>query len=277
MKVFISTDMEGATGITTWDEVIPGRMFYEQSRKLLTNDVNSAIEGALEAGATKILVNEAHNGMRNLLISELNPKATVIRGFQGKKLAMMEGIDNSFDVALLLAYHARAGTTAAVLNHTLFNEIHNLWINGVLVGESGLSAALAGHYGVPIGLVTGDDKVVKENRDLLGSVEAAEVKRGISRYSAECFSPDVTSKLIKEATKRALSGKFLPYKVESPCTVEVEFTTLEMGNIATWVPNVVFVEPRKVSCTAGNVVDAWKTLWAAMLLASGVADPKPQP
>jgi D-amino peptidase len=98
MKVYISTDMEGATGITTWDEVIPGKMFYEQSRKLLTNDVNSAIEGALEAGATKILVNEAHDGMRNLLISELNPEATVIRGFQGKKQAMMEGIDNSFDM-----------------------------------------------------------------------------------------------------------------------------------------------------------------------------------
>src|SRR4030042_3764340 len=97
MKVMIAVDMEGATGITTWKDVIPGEMFYNQSRKLLTTDVNSAIEGALEAGASEILVNEAHDGMRNLLLDEINPKAGVIRGFGGKQLCMMEGIDESFD------------------------------------------------------------------------------------------------------------------------------------------------------------------------------------
>jgi len=277
MKVFISVDMEGASGVTTWDDVVPGRMFYQQSRALLTRDVNSAIEGALEAGAKEILVNEAHDGMRNLLLDELNPKARVIRGFRGKKLAMMEGVDESFDRAFLVGYHARAGTPGAVLNHTMFNTVHNLWINGVVVGEGGLSAALAGCYGVPIALVTGDDKVISEMRGLLGSFEAVEVKKGISRYSADCLNPEVTSGLIREAAKRALKADVKPYRVKPPVTVEVEFTTLEMGNIAGWVPSVENVEPRKVSCTADTVVDAWKPIWTSMLLAAGMADPQPQP
>ena len=277
MKIFISVDMEGASGVTTWDDVVPGRMFYEQSRALLTRDVNSAIEGTIGAGATEILVNEAHDGMRNLLLDELNPKARVIRGFRGKKLAMMEGVDESFDRAFLIGYHARAGTPGAVLNHTMFNTVHNLWINGVAVGEGGLSAALAGDYGVPIALVTGDDKVIGEMRGLLDSFEAVEVKRGISRYSADCLSPEVTSALIREAAERALSIDVKPYKVKPPVTIEVEFTTLEMGNIAAWVPSVESVAPRKVSCKAGSVVDAWKTIWTSMLLAAGMADPQPQP
>ena len=131
--------------------------------------------------------------------------------------------------------------------------------------------------GVPVALVTGDDKVIGEMRGLLGSFEAVEVKRGISRYSADCLNPEVTSGLIREAAGRALSADVKPYMVKPPVTVEVEFTTLEMGSLAAWVPSVENVEPRKVSCTAGSVVDAWKTIWTSMLLASGMADPKPQP
>jgi D-amino peptidase len=271
MKVLISVDMEGATGITTWKDVIPGEMFYNQSRKLLTTDVNSAIEGVLEAGASEILVNEAHDGMRNLLLDEINPKARVIRGFGGKQLCMVEGIDENFDKVFLLAYHARAGTLGAILNHTLLTDIHNFWIDGALVGEGGISAALAGHFGVPVALVTGDDKVVKEMRELLGNnFETVEVKRGISRYSADCIPPEVTCGLIRDAARRAISAKTKPYRVKSPCAIEVEFTSLEMGNLACWVPTVERVEPRRVKCTANNVVDAWKPIWASILLASGM-------
>jgi D-amino peptidase len=271
LKVFISVDMEGATGVTTWEDVIPGKMFYNQSRKLLTKDVNSAIEGALEAGATEILVNESHDGMRNLLLDEINPKARVVRGFGGKQLVMMEGINESFDRVFLMSYHARAGTLGAILNHTLLGEIFNFWINGVLVGEGGISAAIAGHFSVPVAMVTGDDKVIKEMQDLLGNnFESVEVKKGISRYSADCIPPEVTSGLIRDAAKRAMSSKVKPYKVKSPCTIEVEFTTLEMGNVACWVPGIERVEPRKIKCTAENVVAAWKPIWASILLASGM-------
>jgi D-amino peptidase len=269
--------MEEASVVTTWDEVVPGKMFYEQSRKFITQDVNAAIEGALEGGATEILVNEAHDGMRNLLLDKLNPKARVIRGFRGKKLAMMEGIDETFNRAFLIGYHARAGTNAAILNHTLYNEVHNLKINEVLVGEGGISAALAGGFGVPVTLVTGDDKTIKEMKNLVPGVVSAEVKKGIGRYSANCLNPDETFPLIKEAAKRSMSIKVEPYRVSSPVTIEVEFTTLEMGSLASWVPTVERVAPRKVSCTANNIVDTWKPIWTSLLLASGMADPKPQP
>jgi len=271
MKVLISVDMEGTTGVTTWEDVMPGKMFYNQSRKLLTTDVNAAIEGALEAGATEILVNEAHDGMRNLLLDEINPRARVVRGFGGKQLCMMEGIDDSFDKVFLVSYHARAGTLGAVLNHTLLTEIHNFWINGVLVGEGGISAAIAGHFDIPVALVTGDDKVIKEMRGLLGNeFVGVEVKKGISRYSADCLPPGVTSGLIRDAARRAISAEVKPYQVKSPCSIEVEFSSIEMGNMACWVPTIERVEPRKVKSTAINVVDAWKPLWASILLGSGM-------
>lgn len=277
MKVFISVDMEGASGITTWDEVVPGRMFYEQSRHLITQDVNAAIEGALEAGATEILVNESHDGMRNLLLDKLNPKARVIRGFRGKKLAMMEGIDSSFDKVFLVGYHARAGTPGAILNHTFFNEIHNFWINDVLVGEGGVSTALAGCFGVPVALITGDDKAAAQMRELVPSVEVAVVKNGISRYSADCINPQESYSIIKEAAMRAMSASVEPYRVKKPGKMVAEFTTLEMGSLACWVPGVSSVEPRKVSCMGDDVAEAWKLMWTSMLLASGMADPHPQP
>ncbi len=261
--------MEGATGVTTWDDVSPGKMFYNQSRTLITQDVNAAIEGALEAGATEILVNEAHNGMRNLLIDKINPKARVIRGFAGKKQAMMEGIDNSFDKVFLIGYHARAGTQGAILNHTWFLEVHNFWINGVVVGEGGLSAAIAGDYGVPVALVTGDDKAILEMKALVPGVVGAEVKKGISRYSADCLPPEVTYGLIKEAAKRAVSCIVKPYSVSSPVVVEVEFTSVEMANMASWVPSVDLVEARKVRCVGDSFVDAWKIIFASMLLGWG--------
>jgi D-amino peptidase len=261
--------MEGATGVTTWDDVTPGEKFYNQSRKLITQDVNAAIEGALEEGATEILVNEAHNGMRNLLLDKISPKARVIRGFAGKKKGMMEGIDQSFDKVFLVGYHARAGTLGAILNHTFLLQVHNFWINGVVVGEGGLSAAIAGDYGVPIALVTGDDKTVLEMKSLVPSIESAEVKKGISRYTANCLPPEATYGLIKEAAKKALSSDVRPYVAKSPVTAEIEFSSIEMANIASWVPTVELVEPRKVSCIGDNFVEAWQTIFTPMLLGWG--------
>jgi D-amino peptidase len=139
------------------------------------------------------------------------------------------------------------------------------------VGEGGISAAIAGHFGVPIAMVTGDDKVIKEMRGLLGDgFKSVEVKKGISRYSADCIPPTVTSGLIRDAARRAMSADIKPYEVNSPCIIEVEFTTLEMGNVACWVPGIERIDSRKVKCTAENFVTAWKPIWLSLLLASGM-------
>jgi D-amino peptidase len=274
LKVFISADMEGATGVTSWDDVNAEKPPYQRFRRLLTGDVNSAIEGAIEAGATEVLVNEAHSTMRNILLEELNPAARMISGFHGKRLGMMEGVNGSFEAAFLVGYHARAGTDAAILNHTFFLSIHNLWINGVLVGETGLSAALAGHYGVPVVLVAGDDKVGREARQLLGTVETAEVKEAISRYSASCLTPKESGERIKEAAKRALALDAGPYRPEPPVKFEVEFTSPDMASLASTVPGVVREDSRRISYTAEDVLKCWSVVFPSMLLAT-TADPRP--
>lgn len=273
MKVFISADMEGATGVTGWDDVGPGKQPYERFRKLLTGDVNAAIEGALEAGATEVLVNEAHDGMRNILIEELNPGARMISGFRGKRLCMMEGIDEGFDAVFLVGYHARAGTDAAILNHTLFLSVHNFRINGIPVGEAGISAALAGHYDVPVVLVTGDDKVATEARALLGIVSTAVVKEGISRYSAKCLTPEESGARIRQAAKEALGMAAETYKPEFPVKLDVEFTSPDMAATASTVPGVVRERPRTVSHTAEDFLGAWSVIFPAMMLAT-TAEPR---
>lgn len=268
MKVFISADMEGTTGVTGWDDVTSGKPPYERFRRLLTGDVNAAIEGAFEAGATEVLVNEAHSGMRNILLEELDQRATMISGFKGKRLAMMEGIDESFDAAFLVAYHARAGTDAAILNHTFLLSVHNFWINGVLVGETGLSASLAGHHGVPIALVTGDDKVSAEAKVLLGPVETAVVKKGISRYTANCVTPEQSGLAIKEAAKKALGLKAKPYRPEGPAKMAVEFTSPDLAAAASMVPGIVREGSRTISCEAEDVLSVWNVVFPSMMLAT---------
>ena len=182
MKVFISVDFEGATGVSHWDDVIPGKPRYEYNRKFITKDVNSAIEGALEAGCNEIIVNDVHDmvGSTNILLDELPPEATLLTGYQGKKNPLMEGIDNSFDASFLIGYHSRAGTDASVMSHTMLLSVLDFWVNDVAVGETGLAAVQAGYYDVPVKLVVGDDKVGLEAKQLLGNVETVSVKKSLS-------------------------------------------------------------------------------------------------
>jgi len=268
MKVFISADMEGATGVTYWEDVSSGKPAYERFRKMLTGDVNAAIEGALEAGAKEILVNEAHGGMRNILIEELNPRARMITGFMGKRLCMMECVDETFDAGFLMGYHARAGTVAGVLNHTLTGSIHNFWINGVLVGETGISASQAGYYGVPIAMVSGDDKLATEAKQLLGEVETAIVKYGVSRYAAKCLTPNESGEVIKQAAKSSLEriSELKPYKPKTPVKFEVEFTSPAITSQASIFPGVVREGPRKISCTSEDLIEGWNVIWPSCLL-----------
>lgn len=274
MKVYLSADMEGATGVTGSDDVNPAKPEYQRFRKLLTRDVNAAIEGAIEGGAEKAVVNEAHFRMRNILIEELNPKAEMISG-STKPLCMMEGIDKTFDAAFLLAYHARAGTQAAVLNHTLFGAtIVDVRINEDLVGEIAISSILAGYFDVPVVLVTGDDKATREAINLLGDVETAVVKQGIDRYVAKCLTPEESVGRIRESAERALRRvkDFKPYRIETPIKFEVEFVSTAMAAVATLIPCVERKGPRTISLTSQNVLEGFGTFWAALQLSSTATD-----
>lgn len=241
MKILIATDMEGVTGVVNWDHVTPGHYEYPRFRKLMTQDVNAAIVGAFEAGATEVIVADGHSNGTNILIEELDPRAR-LNSSNSAPHSMMQGIDESFDGVIYVGYHARQGSINAVCDHTWSSTcVTNLWLNDILVGEFGLNGALAGYYGVPVIMVTGDQTACEQTVELLGEMETAVVKQATGRYSAECLPPEVTRKLISEAASRAVlnlkHGKALePFVVDYPVLVSVEFRSSDMADRALRLP-----------------------------------------
>jgi len=269
MKVYISADMEGATGVTGMEDVMSEKPAYERFRKLLTLDVNAAIEGAIESGAKSVVVNEAHGNKNNILIEELHSEAEMITG-RTRFLCMMEGIDKSFDAVFLIAYHARAGTQAAVLNHTISgSQIYNLRLNGKLIGELGLSTLIAGYHDVPVVLVSGDDKVCKEAIEFIGNIETVQVKEGIDRYVAKCLTPAKTSKMIKASANKALKnlGNYKAVKLNGPVKVEIDFMNTAMAASAALIPSIKRESSRTISYVSDNIIDAYKLILNSVFLA----------
>lgn len=279
MNVFISADMEGITGLTTPEDVVSGERAYDRGTELLHGDVNAAIEGAFDGGASEIVVNDSHSGMRNLDRSRLDDRATLIRG-NTKPRSMMQGLAPEHDVVFFVGYHAKAGTPGGVLNHTFFgHELVRLVVNGRAVGELGWNAGLAAHMGVPVGLVTGDDKTTAEAIDELGeSVETATVKRGIDRFSADCLSPVNARTAIREAASRALpgentSGQSLPEPSalsDTPVTIAAEWSATNHAHRAGGIPGVERTDGRTTSVSADTYAEAFDAS-VAMLRAGGAA------
>ena len=274
MRVFISADMEGISGVTDNEFTSPGARDYERARRLMTDDVNAAVEGALAAGATEIVVNDSHGPMRNILIEHLHARARLISG-SPKPLSMMEGIlgpggrgagepGPAWDAAFFVGYHARAGTENAILDHTWTGTIYGVWLNGVEVGEIGLNAALAGAQGVPVTLVTGDDKACAEARAILGEgVQTAQVKRAVGRYAADCVSLTDARRLIREAALRAVTdaSRVAPLRFDAPYTLRVGWGKTMYAEVAATVPGSRRVDGRQVEITLDDMVDlylAWR-------------------
>lgn len=224
MKVFISADMEGATGVVAWVQTEPKYPAYEAARALMVGDVNAAIAGAFEGGATEVIVNDSHDVMLNLPLAQIDPRARLLSGPE-KHLSMVEGVQGC-DLALFTGYHARMGTPKAVLDHTYVSRCHRVWLNDLEVGETGINAAVAGHFGVPVGLVTGDEAVCAEARELLGEVQTAAVKEARGRQSALCAPQSATREIIREAARRAVAGagRFRPFRVQGVPQGEAAFT-----------------------------------------------------
>jgi len=272
VKVFISLDMEGISGISEWEDVMPGRRHYEAGRKLLTLDVNAAIEGALEAGATQIIVNESHGPMNNLILEELHPAADVIRGFF-KPLCMMQGIDENCDAAFFIGYHGKAGSGEAVLNHTLSGlAIHRLILNGKEVGEAGLNAAIAGAFDVPVVLVTGDEQTAREVEEDIPGVFTVAVKSGITGLSSLALHPQRARELIRQRAKEALLNRSVvkPIQQQEENTLVVEFTRSQFATAVSWMPGVELIDGRTIRYKSQNVAEIMPVLQAMLLVTSQV-------
>jgi len=253
MKVYISVDMEGVGGVTgkyqVWRE---GAQAVPETRQIVTQEVNAAVEGCLEAGATTIYVNENHSG-RDLILSELHPAAEPIVG-KPKPLMTLEELDESFTAVFLIGMHAMAGVDCAVLNHTWTQGVYQARVNGVAIGETGLNALMAGHFGVPLTLVAGDDKTVAEAKALLGDVEGVVVKYGLNRYAARCVHPDKVQKEMFEAARRALTerSRFRPFVLEPPLTMEIDWKEAYYALFTALIPDTTRESALTVSFTADD-------------------------
>ena len=259
LKVFISVDMEGVCGVINWEDVSRTGKDYGIFRKQMTLEAAAAIRGAQAAGATEIVVRDSHGSARNIL-PELLPKGVkLIRDWSGGPLSMMEGIDKSFDAVIFVGYHARAGTADAVLEHTYTGTIFNLKLNGKLMPEAGLNAAIAGYFGVPVVMVAGDAAIAKQAKELLGDVECAVVKEGIGN-AAKMLHPEDACSLIEKTATKALQrlGDFKPYKFSPPYTLEITFEEEGMAYRASLFPGARRIDVRTVSYTHDDLMEVLK-------------------
>jgi D-amino peptidase len=188
----------------------------------------------------------------------------------------LEGLDSTFDAVFLIGIHARAGTEAAVLDHTWTTKcVQGFRVNGIEMGELGLNALLAGHFGVPVALVTGDLAVCREAEELLGEVECAVVKYGLDRYSARCLAPSRAQQVIREAAARAVGGmeRFKPLKLEAPLRLELDYADSAFASRACWIPGAERLGPRSVAFEAPDFLVGMKTFLAAATLPATIRDP----
>lgn len=226
LKVFISVDMEGITGVVTSEECSRSGMDYNYFRRLMTRETNAAVEGALAAGATEIWVRDSHGSARNILPDMLHEKALLLRDWSGGPKGMMEGIDETFDAVIFIGYHAKAGTPDAIIEHTSSGSVTDMAVNGVSLPEAGYNALMAGHFNVPVVFVAGDKALCGQVQKLFGEVETVAVKKGIG-YAALNLHPEVAGAKITAGVEKALKqlAKYKPFKLQPPYTLVLKLKT----------------------------------------------------
>lgn len=264
MRVIIISDMEGVAGIVKWDQVGAGKPGYQEGRKLYTEEINAAVRGAKAAGAKEILIMDHHGAggaysFNSLIPDLLDPDCEFV--VQSDWTEYTEFLEEGCDACLLVGMHAMAGTPDGVMCHTVSGQQwQNLWFNGVLIGETGINAALVGNWNCPVVLVTGDEAVARESKELLGEgLTTVAVKKGLGRFSARNFPAVKAREMIEAGATQALKnlGAVKPYDPGKPCTIEVEFTIPDAAVQYLRKPTVEQLEPRRVRCTA----DDWWTAW----------------
>lgn len=229
LKVFISVDMEGITGVVTSKECSRSGKDYGFFRKIMTLEANAAVEGALAAGATEIWVRDAHGSARNILPDLFNKNAKLLRDWSGGPKGMMEGIDETFDAVIFIGYHAKAGTPDAIIEHTSSGTVTDMSINGISLPEAGYNALMAGHFNIPVVFVAGDKALCEQVKGLFGEVETVAVKKGIGA-AVISLHPEVAHEKIRKGVEKALSNlnKYKPYKLSPPYTLVLKLKNERM-------------------------------------------------
>ena len=277
MRIYISADGEGVTGVVHGTEMHPDGREWEFGRRMMTADVNAAVAGAFDGGASEVLVNDAHWSELNILPEKLDPRAQLLRG-SGKSLPMMEGVAEC-DGVFFVGYHARVGDWRGVGSETLLGrEIFDVRVNGRSIGELGINAAVAHHFGVPVLLVTGDDALSQEAEDVVPEARKAVVKYAIARFSARCLSPQATAEIIAREARdavlqlaRSAASRVLPQAGRMVC--EVEFVSAAQAAAAAIMPGTERTAARTVRYDAADAPTASRAILAVMLLGARATDP----
>ncbi|QER86838.1 M55 family metallopeptidase [Streptomyces tendae] len=273
MKILISADMEGATGVTWPADVLPGTPQWERCRSMFTSDVDAAVRGFLDGGADEVLINEAHWTMRNLLLERLDERAEMLTG-RHKSLSMVEGVQHGdVDGIAFIGYHAGAGMEGVLAHTFLANSITGVWLNDVRASEGLLNAHVAAEYGVPVILVTGDDVACEDALGYAPEALKVAVKDHVSRYAAVCRTPARTAADIHAAAREAaaLAVRHEPVR-GGPFTVAVEFDAEHLATSVTVVPGVSRTGERKVLYTSDTMYDSIRTFKAVTTIASAAVE-----
>jgi D-amino peptidase len=266
VKVFISADIEGITGLVSWSQCgRPNAEHYDFgfARRMMTHDVNAAVRGARAAGANKVVIKDSHGNSKNLLIDELEAGVELVSGHGGGTDGMMQGIDATFDAALLVGYHAKAGTLGGIMEHTITGGVHRLFVNGIECGEMGLSAGVAGRFEIPVVFASSDAAGCKEMESLVPGVKTVTVKEGISRYMGKLLHPSVTGRAIENGVQDAIKnrGRMQPVKWDEPTRIRLEFNRAEEADMGAKLPNVTRIDAYTIEAERDGYVEAHRIVW----------------
>jgi D-amino peptidase len=240
LKIYISADMEGVVGAVTGEQLGPDGFEYERFRQFMTNEVNAAIDAARAAGATEFVVSDSHGNGQNLLIEQLPDDVTIIRSWP-REHSMMAGIDVTFDGVIFIGYHASTDNSRGIRAHTMSSaNITSVRLNGRTMTEGSINAAIAGKFGVPVIMVSGDDIAVAENQVIIGDIEGAVVKWASGFHSGRTLTPEAAYEVIRTRTKSAIDriDEFEPYVLETPITLELSLKHYRPVELLAYLSNV---------------------------------------
>jgi D-amino peptidase len=260
MKIYISADIEGVTGVVHDDQTGGTSSDYMQARKWMTGEVNAAVEGTMRgAGAAEIFVKDAHGNGRNILLEDLREEARLIAGWD-VTMSMVQGIDETFDALILIGYHSMAGTKNGILAHTYSGCVKQLSINDCPVGEPEIAALIAGHYGVPVVFVSGDQTVVEELTGFVGEIPHVITKHGMGRESGQLLKPDITHRAIVDSVSHALThvGQFKPFTMELPLRLSLRLSSPKMADLIGLLPDVEKTSIDEVTCQAEDAIGMFR-------------------
>jgi len=268
-SVFVSVDMEGCATLVDWDEVRPSAdAAYQRARRLMTAEVNAVLDGAYGAGAARAVVNDSHSTMRNLIAGDVDARAKIVSG-RLKPHFMLQGVDRGVDLAFFIGYHGAIGDARAVMGHTYSPRvIFECRINGEAVGETTINAALAGHFGVSIALVSGDQTTLEEVSRNLPWAIGVETKSSIGYFSAEGLSPDVVCDALRAGAAQAMrrAADMRPFVVPAPIVMEVDTIRSSQADLLELVPGMRRTGGRTIAYAADDFTQIYRALMAVIYL-----------